>query len=483
MTSKDVLLLGFDVGTTTSSCVVASATLSQSPITGQVYLDNQHQLSHFGPIFTPYVAGNSSRIDTVKLTAFFSELIESRYLKNIKPFASGAIITGLAAERDNAEDVRKLITTLIPNAVMATADDPHYESWLAFMSNAAEISEAYPSIPVVNIDIGGGTTNIAIGLNGSVISTGSYYIGARHIEFAPGSYQLTRMSRVGESVLVSLDISKQVGESLSESEVNRVCRFFSQSICNILDSQVVSETLVQAPLRLTDGALLRDSLITFSGGVGELYYAKDKLRQAPKAKYGDIGPELALALKHSQLVTKTERQGNEIIPEGLGRATLYGLAFHSAELSGNTILISKTLSLPLSDIPVIGHIYPNMSDKEMGALVSQASHFASGAAFYVKQVGLDAASILAFSRRLKEKLNQAEIPVSTPIVFLAEKNIGLTLGNLLTQWQTELPNLYVIDEVPYRAAKYIRIGEEQQGLVPVHFYAFGADNMCIDHAD
>ena len=119
----------------------------------------------------------------------------------------------------------------------------------------------------------------------------------------------------------------------------------------------------------------------------------------------------------------------------------------------------------------------------MGALVSQASHFASGAAFYVKQVGLDAASILAFSRRLKEKLNQAEIPASTPIVFLAEKNIGLTLGNLLTQWQTELPNLYVIDEVPYRAAKYIRIGEEQQRFVPVHFYAFGADNMCIDHAD
>src|SRR6266403_625059 len=86
----------------------------------------------------------------------------------------GALITGLAAQSSNAPELTQLIKNRFQNAVVARADDPCLESWLAFMGNSWELSRAEPARAFVNLDIGGGTTNIAWGLAGEVLRCGCY---------------------------------------------------------------------------------------------------------------------------------------------------------------------------------------------------------------------------------------------------------------------------------------------------------------------
>ena len=78
------------------------------------------------------------------------------------------MITGLAARSDNAAALTRVISERIGDSLIAAADDPRLESWLAFMGNCATLSRARGQTAVINLDIGGGTTNPALGLNGAV---------------------------------------------------------------------------------------------------------------------------------------------------------------------------------------------------------------------------------------------------------------------------------------------------------------------------
>ena len=82
---------------------------------------------------------------------------------NKKVFGGGALLTGLTARRDNAATVVRLIRRRLGDTLVAAADDPCLESWLAFMGSAAGLSREHPGRPALILDIGGGTTNLALG--------------------------------------------------------------------------------------------------------------------------------------------------------------------------------------------------------------------------------------------------------------------------------------------------------------------------------
>ena len=82
--------------------------------------------------------------------------------------------------------------------------------------------------------------------------------------------------------------------------------------------------------------LLAQAAITFSGGVGQLIY--DQRRGGPPpaiTQFGDLGGELAARMLQT-LVAAGRAAARGLEPEGLGRATVYGLLRHRTELSGAT---------------------------------------------------------------------------------------------------------------------------------------------------
>jgi ethanolamine utilization protein EutA len=269
-------MIGLDFGSTTSSAMVATAGVGLSCTTGRMEFGLPQVVYRSEPVFTPF---NDEKIDSARLEGLIDRWITESGVRHEAFFAGGVIITGLAAKRANAAALARLIGERIGEAVVAAADDPCLESWLAFMGSCSVLSRFHAETPFINIDIGGGTTNPAFGINGSVLYTGCHYVGARHFQFEPGTYQLTGMSPYGRALLKHLGIEKSPGKDLAPREIDAILNFYIAALEAIASgntgffSSPITSHHQQVPFAYeSTGAT---PVLVFSGGVGELIYRID----------------------------------------------------------------------------------------------------------------------------------------------------------------------------------------------------------------
>src|SRR5262249_57291066 len=98
--------------------------------------------------------------------------------------SGAAIITGESARLRNAEEVIHALAHLSGDFVAASAG-PHLESILAARGSGAARASLERQNTICNVDIGGGTTNIAIHQNGELLDTACVGIGGRFIGGPP----------------------------------------------------------------------------------------------------------------------------------------------------------------------------------------------------------------------------------------------------------------------------------------------------------
>src|SRR5207302_1836637 len=130
-------------------------------------------------VFTPL---DGDRIDMARVEAYLDAWLAAGGVRTDEVFGGGALLTGLTAQRDNAGRLVELIRRRLGDALIAAADDPCLESWLAFLGSCGELSRSHPDRAVLNLDIGGGTTNLALGEGGQVRRTSCLFLGARHVQ-------------------------------------------------------------------------------------------------------------------------------------------------------------------------------------------------------------------------------------------------------------------------------------------------------------
>ncbi len=474
-----LLLAGLDVGTTTTSLMLAKGSLVRNCVTGRNELGNVVPVYRSEPVFTRYRDG---QLDIEAVESHFDRWFAEAGLEFTAITGGGALITGLAAQSPNAPELARLIKGRFQNAVVARADDPCLESWLAFMGNSLELSRASPLRPVVNLDIGGGTTNIAWGLAGEVLRCGCYFVGARHIQVDPGTYLLKSLSTYGEALLSELGIAGQPGFELVPHAIERVLDFYVGLLEAVVTGRSIDSTNKIARLHCqaefvppeTRATAAGDSetIITLSGGVGELAYRHARGEPFPgTTAFGDLGIDLATRICQSAILGKDLQTH---VPVGLGRATVQGLTIHSTEISGSTLFLPHPEILPLTDLPILGALSPVTQDDDLSALFDLAGRAGRGACLRVHLETPDAVSVKALGRRLAQFLERRTIPESKPLVLLTSGNIGKTLGQYATRWGQLDSSLVVIDEVPDRPAHFATIGVPQNGLIPVAFHGLEA---------
>ena len=466
-----VSLLGLDFGSTTSSAVVAKAGVQSNCVTGRMQFGNPQVVYRSESVFTPFC---DDSIDEDQVARHLDEWLEQGGLRNEDIFASANILTGLAAQRDNAKAVVRLVEARIGETLIATADDPCLESWLAFMGSCSALSRHYPDTPIINLDIGGGTTNPAIGLNGNVLGTGCYFIGARHFQFVPGTYQLVSVSKYGAQLMEFLGIRTSVGDRLGKRELNAILDTYVKALEAIVAGEPnffgspVGRFHEQVPLDSSGDLLAK--VITFSGGVGELIYKYSAGQPLPGTTYyGDLGIDLAVSVVESRLLSG---HLDSFVPENGGRATVYGLTLHSTEVSGTTLFLPRPEALPLRDLPVVARLRIDVEVNEICKALSLARKSRQGACFQI--VSGEDQPALAGVKTLGERLAQAfkseSCSPEQPLVILTSNNIGKTIGNYATNWGQLSVNLIVIDEIPARAAHFVNIGRSHKNIVPISFY-------------
>ena len=267
--------------------------------------------------------------------------------------------------------------------MIASADDPRLESWLAFMGSCAGLSQAHPRQRFLNLDIGGGTTNLALGQAGEVRATGCLFVGARHFQVVPGSYRLLRLSTYAQELLDYLGCTTKIGEDLPPTVCERILNFYVDLLEAVIRGdagrlrQSIAQMMhIQAPLPAP--ARPEALALTVSGGVGELIYRHLRGESWPTTTaFGDLGIDLAQRLVDAPFWASHWRRYQ---PAAGGRATVFGLLRHSTQVSGSTIFLPHPDDLPLRDLPILGTIH---SDSSLGEWIALAKASPRGAAFRV----------------------------------------------------------------------------------------------------
>ncbi len=463
-----VYLLGLDFGSTTSSALIASARLGKSA-TGHMQFTEIHMELRCEPVFTPWRTGG---LDISRIAQLIQQWLQLSGIAPNQLFSGGSIITGLAAQAPNVSELRALIKHMIGDSVIATADDPSLESWLAFMGSAAALSRHHSSLPILNLDIGGGTTNAALGLHGDVLATGCYFIGARHFQFIAGTYQLCAVSSYGQALLGSLGIQKGLGASLSASELAQILAFYIAALEAIalnkkeFFSSASGQIHQQVALEHETGPSVQ---LTFSGGVGELLYRYSAGHDLPSTTYfGDLGIDLARAIAHSSILSANL---NAYVPENQGRATVYGLTLHNTEISGSTLFLPQPQRLPLNDLAIVAKLSLHMPNSYWHKAFQLAAQQSSGACLQI--IDFDTPS-LDDVRKLAQQIQacyvHSDYPAQQALVILLSGNLGKALGQYCSNWGHSMANLIVLDEVPLRHAQFVHIGRLQQQMLAVSFF-------------
>ena len=194
MDSKQILSVGIDIGTSTSQLVFSRLELRNRAAACQIprFEITDRRIVWQSPVaFTPL-----TDVDTLDEAAL-DALIRGWYAEaGVRPedVETGAVIvTGESLKTVNARRTVMRLADSLGDFVVASAG-PHLESVIAGRgAGAAALSEARRGT-VLNIDIGGGTSNYAVFRAGRVIDTACFNMGGRLAE-TDGHGWITRVRK------------------------------------------------------------------------------------------------------------------------------------------------------------------------------------------------------------------------------------------------------------------------------------------------
>ena len=455
--------VGVDIGSSTSHLVFSRIVLER--LDSRYVVAERVVLHESEVLLTPYAADMS--IDAVALGQF----IDRQYaLAQIDPSVidTGALIlTGVAVRRSNSRAIGDLFAAQAGKFVSVSAGDGLETTLAAFGSGAAARS-IRESVRVMNIDIGGGTSKIAVCEAGDLVDMTAADIGARIVAFdAEGRVQ--RLEAAALRFAEQAGITLTIGVVPDPAGVLRMVECMADRLFEIIQQPQLAQQAAGL-LRLEPLQNLRiPDVLTFSGGVSEYIYGLQS------ASYGDLGPQLAAAI-----LARAKQWGPRIDqPEQGIRATVVGASQYTIQVSGSTIYVTPMQILPLKNIAVITPELALSDELVDSAQITQAvlralKHFdlhegeQAVALCYRWQESATFARMDAFCRGVAAGLATL-LARGLPLILVGDGDIGGLIG-IHFQEELKLANPIVsIDGISLKAFDFIDIGAmlDTSGAVPV----------------
>ena len=404
----ELLSLGLDVGTTTSQLILSELKVENKAGAFAVpELDiTARQVRYQSPVrFTPMLDEN--RVDAGALRDWVTSEYRNAGITREQVDTGAIIITGETSRKENARQVLQALSDFAGEFVVATAG-PHLESLLA-AKGAGAVELSRDQGPVLHMDIGGGTSNLALLEDGKILRTGCLNVGGRLVKLdetgvvtyvSPVLRGLTEL-RVGE--LAREDALQALAQLLTEALEMAAGLRPPGELLGRLSTQEAGEPFEPAP---------PGTLVSFSGGVAEC------IRQdLPRNAFGDLGPVLGKVIRESRFRDRY-RLGRETL-----RATVIGAGCHSTQLSGSTVFC-RGVSLPVKNLPVVCFTEREQRSDALEQLIRHRCE------------ALDQVPVLSFPgcesyegvRTLAERIAGSGV---RPIYVAVERDMAKALGQLL----------------------------------------------------
>src|SRR5215467_3761724 len=420
--------VGIDIGSSTSHLLFAKVVLQrQSQGLSSRFSVIDRQIVWRSPIMlTPFLPDGT--IDAHRLEHFIHDAYRTAGFKRSEIDSGAVILTGEAIKRKNARAIDELFAADAGKFVCATAGHRLEARLAAHGSGAVRLSKERRQC-ILHVDVGGGTTKLALIDNGVIVGECAFAVGGRLIA-ADESGAWTRVDDSAHVVADALGISVDPHTLADEAVRQRIAgRLAAIAADYILDAP---RDRLGAALALTEAMprAAAPAALTFSGGVSEYIFGLEQ------RDYGDIARLLAAELS-GQLGRRTDLP--LVDPGGRIRATVIGASQFTVQVSGKTIHLPDPDVLPVHNVPVV-HIGIDLS----GEIDQAAMTAAIRAGIARMDLEPDARMAIAFAwrgdpeyQRLKAA-GSAIVAALKPcvardrlLVLMIDGDVGRTLGRLL----------------------------------------------------
>lgn len=464
---ESIYSVGIDVGTSTTQlifCRLTMANQASSYVVPRIGIVEKEVIYKSRIYFTPLLT--QSDIDAEKL----KEIVRAEYqAAGMMPadLKTGAvIITGETARKKNADDVLAALSDMAGDFVVAAAG-PDLESVLSAKGAGADQISEEKRITAANIDIGGGTSNIALFEKGSLRGTSCLDIGGRLIRVTEGIVDYVYPKTRALAKTHGFDV--RVGEPADVRKLSRICDLMADQLAMAVHlkepDDIHRQMYTNAGMEMTRSP--RVQALMFSGGVAECIREADG---ADVFRFGDIGVLLAEAISRNAVLGSIPwYPARETI-----RATVVGAGSHTTEVSGSTISYVSDC-LPMKNIPVL-----RVEQQDERNLETFRSSICAQLPMYCEN-GESGPAAVSFSGNFHTDFAKIQELAATladvlrdkmkthPLILVMENDIAKVLGNALNVMLENSRKVLCIDGIHAASGDYLDIGEPAAGgrVVPV----------------
>lgn len=450
--------VGIDIGSAGTQVVFSKVHLRRlsEEMTSRYYVVGRETLFRSPVALTPYQS--EERIDDEMLRAIIDDAYKQAEI-DAKDIDTGVVIlTGEALRRDNAQAIGSLLAEQGGDFVTATAGH-HMEAMLAgYGSGAARVSSDEGK-RILNIDIGGGTTKLALVDKGRVIATAAIHIGGR-LQVTDPQGSIVRLDPAGQHHAGEAGFHWHKGDTIDPAMMDKIAEYMADALIAAIRMRPLPPNLAQ--LYLTDpiAELGQIDGVMFSGGVAEYVYQRED------RDFGDMGQRLGRAIR--------KRLDSGVLPWPLLpageciRATALGASEYSVQLSGNTSTITNPgVLLPRRNLQVL---QPNYvceetidADKLAAAIRNHFTNFdleegVADVALALRWQGAPSHErIFAFAQGIVRGMTKT-IAQKKPLYIMLDGDIAQTLGAILREELDVHGEILAIDGVVLWDFDYIDLG-------------------------
>ena len=449
-----ILSVGIDISTSTTQLIFSRLTIenrASSYTVPRIDIVDKEVIYRSKIYFTPL--RSATEIDAEAVKRIVREEYQAAGMTPEMLRTGAVIITGETARKENANEVLEALSDLAGDFVVATAG-PDLESVLSARGAGTDALSKEKRTAIANVDIGGGTSNIAVYEKGVLRGTCCLDIGGRLIKVENGriSYIFPKI----QALAAANGIPLAVGDRAYPEQLYGVCRLMAAQLAQAL--RLAGADSHHAGLYTNNGKPLPEQpairAVTYSGGVADCIYQE---MEGDVFRFGDIGVLLGKAIRADPDLSRVERFTSiETI-----RATVVGAGTHTTEVSGSTIHYEQG-TLPLKNVPIL-----KVSEEDEASLETLKASILNQMPLYMpegKAEQLAIALVAAIIESTKEVISSRY-----PLVVVVENDIGKVLGNALNVLLKREKDVICIDGIRTLSGDYIDIGEPIAGgqVLPV----------------
>ena len=453
-----LLSVGIDIGSAGTQVIFSRVQLRRlsEELTSRYFVVGRETMYQSPVALTPYLS--EERIDDQAIGRIIDDAYEAAGVHPDNVDTGAVILTGEALRRENAKAIADVLAEVGGEFVCAAAGH-HMEAMLAAYGSGAAKASYDRAAPLLNIDIGGGTTKLALVEAGTVVHTAAIHLGGR-LAVVDTEGRLTRLDPQGRHLAALAGRAWKLGDKVSEDDLRHVAEWMADALVAAITQDPAPPEVQGLWLTEPVGVIGGIAGAMFSGGVGEYVYGREE------HDFGDLGRRLGHAIR-------ARLAGGQLpfplLPAGeCIRATALGASEYSVQLSGNTVYISSPRELlPRKNLQVIQPPVA-LGDTVDPAAVAAAirDHFHrfdliegdSEVALAFRWRGAPAYPRLAgFARGILEALPRT-LAAEKPLFVILDADVAQTLGALLKDELGVASEVLVLDGISLWDFDYIDLG-------------------------